>query len=154
MTNMMNQAAPPIRMVGEIAQGKTLFNDRKIDNWGDYMLGQVPTASIIARGLGHPLSPQKTSGSDAGTGLVERLGVLGIPIGRMTEQRQQATLNAELDDVEGIFKQVNAAIAPYKITKSTTKTNGTYYIVKDPTGEVISRNRDFNQAVRVAEGSG
>jgi len=152
-TNALNQFAPPIRGGIELASGKTLFNDRKIDQWGDWILGQVPTVSIGARMAGHPLSPQKTSASEGpGTAILERLGTIGIPIGRMTEQRQQAALQGQIDPIEGVFKEVNDAIAPYKITKTTSKKNGTYYLVKDPSGEIIAREHDFITAVRKASG--
>ena len=154
IANVGNQMAPPIRMGMEAISGKTLFNDRKIDNWGDYMLNQVPTASIIARGVGHPLSAQKTTTSGTGTSLVERLGIVGVPVGKMTENRQQAAVNAQLDETQGIFKQVNDAITPWKITKTTSKKNGTYYIVHDADKKIVARKRDFNEAVRATQSSG
>jgi hypothetical protein len=158
ITNVVNMAAPPIKFVQELAQGKTLFNDRPIDNWSQWLLNQVPPLSMGARALGHPFSPQNPSGSTpntAGSSVAERLSVLGIPIGKMSEARQQAEIHNQINPDSGFYTRVNKALEPtgWQIKKQTTKKNGTYWIVKKPDGTTLKRYRDFNQALKVVQDS-
>lgn len=149
--NMINQTAPPIKSTFELAQGRSLYNDRPIDSWGDWMLNQFPTVSIGARALGHPLSPQKTSKkSGAGTSIAERLSTIGLPVGKMTEERQQAALHGQIGAKgEGdIYKRVRDSLEPYgyKISTSHPKGKEKFYIVRAPDGSIFGRYRDFTKA--------
>lgn len=144
--NLLNQSAPPIRFGLEAIQGKTLFNDRPIDQWGQWLLNQVPPVSMGARLAGHPLSPQKTSGSGSGGGTswLERLSVFGIPIGKMSEARQQAALHEQLHGVSDIYKRMNDALEPYgySMRHENTEKEGEYWIVRGPDKKVVGRYRN------------
>jgi len=153
LTNLENMASPPIKMFLEAAQRQTLYNQRPITDWNSWLLNQIPQVSMGARLAGQPLSAQKPSGTNpntAGTSLAERLSTFGIPIGKMSEVRQQAEIHRQLNSVDDIFKKIKNSIEPYgyKITNggSAKGKNGKYFIVKDSDGNIIGRYRDITQA--------
>jgi hypothetical protein len=151
VSNIVNQASPLIKAPIELATGKSLFNNREITDWGGWIGSQVPSLSIAARAAGHPLSPAETTTER--TVQEQILNFLGVPVQRMTQNRQQGELHRQMGSDTQIFSKTNAALAPFEIHKTKSKKNGVYYVLgnKNDT-ETYGRFRDFNEAVRVAAG--
>lgn len=151
VSNQINQASPPIKAIAELGTGSSLFNGREITDWGGWLGSQIPTASIIARAAGHPLSPAETTTERTTTEQI--LNFLGIPVQRMTQNRQQGELHRQMGSDTQTYSQVNKALAPFEIHKTKSTKNGVYYVLgnKNDT-KTYGRFRDFNEAVRAGAG--
>jgi hypothetical protein len=149
LSNVINQASPLLKMPVEVATGQTLFNQQPIEDWGDYYLSQIPTASIGARAAGAQLTPTETQTPDR-SGLEQVSNLLGVPIQRMTYNRQRGEIYRRMGNEDQFVSQFNKALAgEFSIRKVTSKTKGKYFSLKDEQkGEIIGRYRDFNILAR------
>lgn len=149
LANVVNQANPLAKMPIEIAQQRTLFNQQPITNWGEYLLGQIPTAQIASRASGTQLNPGSSQTPDR-SGAEQVANLFGIPIQRMTFNRQRGQIIRDTKD-KGYTRDVNAELKGYEIKKAHSTTKGDYYNIKDlKTGEIIAKFRDYNMAARRA----
>jgi hypothetical protein len=149
-SNLVNQLSPGIKAPIEVASRRTLFNQREITNWGDWAAAQVPSLSIGARAAGSPLEASETANPERST--AERItNLLGVPVQKMTQNRQQGELHRQIGTSNQVYSQVNKALSPFEIHKTKSKANGEYYVVGNINDEKnYGRFRDWNEAVRAA----